>query len=143
MTMFKVEELNIDRNLAFVIQSITKEPTANIIEYFHALALHVAEEYHNSKPENRINKVLEWHYKNTVLPYKMEVYTSYNERFDQAVTELYVRVNFPKKRNDIDVTEMLDTVLEVGLGLEGSVSLPPFPAPQTRVSAGFKKFLHK
>lgn len=141
--IFRIASFSMDRNLAYVIQNITGDSTTDILSYFHQMAINIVENYAEKKPKHRINKTLEWHYKGTVLPYKLVVYSSYHEKFDQAVVPLYLYVNFPKKKDDVDVTEMINNVVECGLGLEGNEPLPKFGQPNTRVPAGFKRFLHK
>lgn len=141
--MFKVEYFTVDQNLMYLLQSLTKENTAVILDYFHSLGLQIAEDFSSRKPKKRINKTLQWHYKNSVVPYKLEVYTYYNQDLEDSIIPLAIKVKFPASRTDIDVTKMIESIVETGLELDGSTQLPNFSSPYTRVPAGFKKLLHE
>jgi hypothetical protein len=142
--MFKVDYFRVDQNLMYLIQNVTKQSTADILCYFNNLALNIAEDYVSRHPTKRINKTLAWHYKDSFIPYKLEVYTWYNEEINKnTLRKLYITVNFPIKRDCIDAAKMMDSIVEYGLNLDGSEQLPNFEKPFTRVPAGFKKLLHE
>ena len=137
----KINGFIVDQNLMYLIQSITKNPTADILCYFHNLVIKITEEYldKNKGTKKLYKKTLRWHYPDTDIPYKMEL------RGDMIAgsCRLYISVAFPTKKDHIDVTSVMNTVVENILGLEGSEALPLFNKPQTRVPAGFRKSLHK
>jgi hypothetical protein len=141
--MFKISDLHVDNNLMYLIQKVSKDKTGDILMYFYNISLSIAEDYASRHPKRRVDKTLEWHYRDTAVPYRLVVYTRYHEDFTSPVVPLNVGVRFPTKRDMINVTEIMDSIVEQGLGLEGSTALPDFKEPRTRVPAGFKKLLHR
>ena len=140
--MIKIAQVRADQNLMYLIQSVTKDSTGDILTYFYNLAMQIAEQCKDKYPDKRINKTLAWHYKDTQIPYSMEMWTSPFD-IDDMVRSVYVGIRFPTKRCVIDMTEAVNRMVECGLNLEGSEPLPNFEKPFTRVPAGFRKFIHK
>jgi len=148
---FTIKTFDVDQNLMYLIQKVTGQSTNQILSYFYGIASGVAETYLQKKRlANRINKQLEWHYEGfDSIPYKLVVYSDwsgyrgFDSKDDSKVKQLYVSVNFPKSSTRIDVTAMINSIVESSIGLDGSEPMAPFPKPKTRVPAGFKKLIHE
>ena len=140
--MFKVSRFVADENLMYLIQSVTQESTEDIIGFFHNTALKIAEDSirdlsSRNKEIKTLNKVYRWNYKNTIVPFKMDVYTRYGENFAKLIIDLYVTIKFPETKKYIDITNMMSISVENSLGLEGASNLPKFNKPKTRKPRGF------
>jgi hypothetical protein len=128
----------------YLIQGVSGHTTEQILSYFYSIANGVAESYMQKKKlARRVNKILEWHYEGfDIVPYKMNVFSDWGVSNLNAVT-LSVEVTFPRKFSYVDVTEMLNSIVENSIGLDGAEPWPAFEKPRTRVPVGFKKTIHK
>jgi len=144
---FTFKTFSVDSNLMYLIQKVSGHTTEQILSYFYSMAHGVSENYMKKKRlANAINKTLQWHYQGfDCIPYKLNVYSHWNRggHENETTVGLYVTVNFPKNSSNIDVAEVLNTIVESSIGLDGSQSMEPFPRPMTKVPAGFKKFIHE
>lgn len=127
----KINKFKVDRNLAYLIQQITGESTEDILAHFLGIATYMGESAIQSKKAIRLNKELVLFYKETPIPYKLQVYAGWRDDMRYLETA-YVSVNvlFPKKARAMDVTDLITKVTEIGLGLiEEDNNLPKFDKP--------------
>lgn len=141
---FTITDFVVDSNLMYLIQKVTGHSTDKILSYFFGTASGVAETYLKKKNLARqVNKTLEWHYEGfDAIPYRIKVLSRWLPA-DTIHIKLYVSVEFPKNNAYINVTDMMNSIVESSIGLEGSEPLPNFPSPRTKVPAGFKKLIHE
>ena len=141
--IFKVTNFQLDQSLMYLIQQTTKHPTTEIMGYFYNLAVHIAEIAHSKQPDKRyIMKVLDWHYEGTNIPYRLDVFGG-SQLEEDGLRHIRIKVKPLVKNSFYEVTDIMNSIVENGLGLDGCAPLPEFKKPPTRVPAGFKKFLHE
>lgn len=144
---FKVDYFKYNSDLMFLIQQITSESAEDILLYFYSAALEIAEATIETqkikKKKLKVNKTFKWFYKDTKIPFKLSVYTRWGETFGLAYVPLYIVVQFGGSIKYANSEEILNTVVEKGLDLSGSSSLPKFVQPATRVPVGCKKLTLK
>ena len=130
----KIHRFNIDKNLAYAIQNITNEPTEEILAYFLGIGTFVGEDAITSKKAIRLKKELILFYKETSIPFKLDIWGSYHDRLQNVDTiNASISVKFPVRSRQLDVTELISKVTEIGLGLiESDDSLPKFEKPLLR-----------
>lgn len=142
--LYRIDTFKVDSNLMYLIQKTTGHSTEQILSYFQRMANGVIETYLTKKTLVRwIKKELQWHYEGfDHIPYKIHM-SAYGGNKDRPEGfKFYVDVTFPKSVDIVDITEVMNTLIETTIGLDGAKSMEPFPAPRTKVPAGFKKFLH-
>jgi len=131
----KIDSFYIDRNLAYAIQQTTNEPTEDILAYFLGIALFVGEDAILSSKAKRLNKELVLFYKETSIPFKLDIWGNYRDYLDTGLGNVgtvraNIKVKFPVKSRAMDVTELIGKVTEIGLGLvESDENLPKFEKP--------------
>jgi hypothetical protein len=127
----KINRFDIDRNLAYAIQQTTGESTEDILAYFLGIATFVGEDAILSTKARRLNKELVLFYKETSIPFKLDIWGHYNDRLDAVgAVRANIKVKFPVKSRAMDVTELIGKITEIGLGLvESDENLPKFEKP--------------
>lgn len=141
----KVSKFKLDSNLGYLIQQITKEPTQEVVGHLLGLASYMAEEKVKKSKARSLNTDLVLFYKDTSIPFKINVWCFRLNQYDHVVP-VTVTVSFPKETASVDVTELLNVITEVGLGLsvepDAANQIPPFEKP-TLKSPAFLKELRK
>jgi hypothetical protein len=128
--MVKIEQFSFDPNFFFLIQKITKESSQEILSYFFDLTRILAEDaYSNSKAYRPCKKAVAA-YKNTNIPFMIEVLGRRNNGFIEQ--EFLANVCFPKKKDYLDGSKMESVLMEMSLGLI-SANIPDFSKPATRI----------
>lgn len=124
------KQFAIDKNLAFVIQQVTKESTTDILGYLYGLASYMAEDAVKNSKAMRLNKKAVLMYKDSIVPFKLDISGRYGWRRDEEVP-VFVTVSFPKETEYHNCETILNQLTEVGLGLSESVDdLPKFEKPR-------------
>lgn len=147
--IFKVQRFTVNSHLMYLLQQLTNEPTENILSYFYGTAMTIADNHVNryqekNKPIKRLRKILKIPYKGTIVPFKLDVYSSCRSFEQQSgFADIYIDVNFPKKILNCDPSDIITTLTEKSLSLDGAVSLPSFNRPDTRMPLGYKKSINK
>jgi|GEM_PF-5264446 len=142
----KMGSFQVDNNLMFLIQSITKKPTQDILGYFYSTATTLTEEGLKHCVAQQFKRRLDYFYPGTDIPYRLEVWSGwqtlrgYNADRSKPL-DVSVSISFPKKPLMSDVADMITNFTEVGLGLTEGEDLPLFQKPATRVPRGMKKKL--
>ncbi len=128
MKTVSIERFKIDKNIAYLIQQVTGDSTQEILGYFHGISMFVGEDIAKSSKASWITKDIILFYKETPIPYRL-IIGGGNPSVKVAMN---VEVSFPKKSVEQDVTELMDKVLEVGLGLVAEDPMPKFEKPELK-----------
>ena len=130
MKNVEFRSFTIDKNLAFLIQHATNDSTKDILAYFYELGRFVAEESISSSRAHQIVKNVVLMYKDTAIPYRLEVHSNYGWQNADSV-RIYMQISFPKQKSNYDCSELLNSIVEDGLGLTGDEiqSMPKFEKP--------------
>lgn len=120
----------LDKNLAFLIQQVTGDSTREILSYFYSLATFTAEQAVKESKARHISKKVILMYKDTSIPYKLEIYSGYQWRKNKVV-DFQVNLRFPQESAHVDCKNLMNEIAELGLGLisEETHPLPKFEKP--------------
>lgn len=128
MKEVKIIEFKIDNNIAYLIQQVTGDSTQEILGYFHGISMFVGEDIAKKSKASWITKDIILFYKDTSIPYRLIIH---GENPTQKV-HIRVEVCFPKKSIEQDVTDLMNRVVEVGLGLIEEDPMPKFAKPELK-----------
>lgn len=126
---YKVLRFDVDRNLGYLIQQITKDPTQEILAYFYGIASFVMDDILKNSKASFISKDVVLYYKDTPITFKIQLNGS-NPRGENV----YVRIciTFPKTSENFSTTDLMTHALESGLGLIDEENMPEFQRPNLK-----------
>ena len=112
----------INSGFIFALKSITNESENDIVSYFTDLGIRILNDCFSKRyPPRRCLREVVLLYKQTNMPFRLEVWTSYlsydgfSSKNDPA--RAYISVSFPKESTTIPGKEVLDMIAERGLSL--------------------------
>jgi hypothetical protein len=123
-----VKEFKIDNNIAYLIQQSTGDTTQEILGYFYGIATFVGEDIAKSSRASFLNKDIILYYKETPIPYRLQIHGG-NPR---EKVDMRIDISFPKLTTVQNVTELMDKVVEAGLGLIEEEEMPKFTKPNLK-----------
>lgn len=139
-----LNQFQVDSNLMYLIQSITKEKTQEILVWFYGLACDIAEGVTSvPKYQDRawLRREIKYVYNNSDIPFRMTVNISSANGKMMAESHrcgLICEVSFPRKLEGVDMKEAIAALTETQLGLTGAEDLASFTKPKTRVPIGLR-----
>lgn len=120
-----VKQFKVDNNIAYIIQQVTGDSTQEILGYFYGIATFVGEDIAKSSRASFLSKDIILYYKETAIPFKLRIHGgSPREKVDMRV-----EICFPKASAIIDVTDLMNKVVESGLGLCEEEDMAKFSKP--------------
>ena len=131
MKAVSIEQFKIDNSVAYLIQQVSGDSTQEILGYFHGIAMFVGEDIAKKSKASWITKDIVLFYKETPIPFRLIIHGE----SPTAKVAMNVEVCFPKKsieQIEQDVTDLMDKVLEVGLGLAEEDPMPKFLKPELK-----------
>lgn len=132
MKSVSIGRFSIDSNIAYVIQSVTGDSTQEILGYFHGIASYVGEDIlKNSKAQYWIEKNVILFYKESAIPFRLRIHGGRPSDANRNIN-LSVSVDFPKKTQDHDCSELMSRIVESGLGLAEEEDMPKFAKPELK-----------
>jgi hypothetical protein len=134
----KMREFTLDRSLGYLIQNITKDSTQEILGYFHGIAQFVIDDLSKSSKASWFDKNIVLFYKETAISFRIRLRgrgTAYSDR------EPYIDVDvtYPKETEEFKVTDLMNAVVEAGLGLADDQNLPLFERPELKTPRCLRK----
>lgn len=126
MPSLKIRKFDVNKNLGYLIQQITKDSTQDILAYFYGIASFAVEDMQKKSKASFINKEIILFYKETPISFKIQI-SGNNPKSENVSVDLHVI--FPKDIERHDVTNLINAVLESGLGLSDESTLPEFGRP--------------
>lgn len=136
MRSFKVQTFDIDRNIAFAIQGVTGDSTQEILGYFYGQASYVLEDIMKKSTATYVEKNIVLFYKETPLTYKLQIKVSLRS---ETNNNAYISVSYPKSMETQNVSELMDKIVENGLGLTEEEPMPLFEKPILKTPACLTK----
>lgn len=137
----KLSTFSIDRNLGFLLHKTTGDSRDQIMSYFHDIAVStVVDATESTTGLTKIDKNICLLYKDTFIPFKMNVYgMSWNS------SDMKVRANvyFYSSKETYSWNEVEADVAESSLGLKDSFPEEGFPAPKLRAPRFLKEVRKK
>lgn len=133
--------VNFETHVALVhtIQAMTNESTADILSYFHGLAMNIADNAFKQYGNKRFSKDLVWYYKDTCMPYRLTVAKAWHFE-STSERDVNVDVKFPGQLFKVNAKSLVDDITAAAL-LQDPNTLAKFPKPKTRVPKGLNDVL--
>lgn len=134
--MVKIDRFQVDRNIGYLIQQTTKDSTQEILGYFYGITQFVVDNINRKSKANWIAKDIVLFYKETPITYRIQIQgpgPAYNG--GARDTNVNVEVTFPKTKEDHDVADLMNAVVESGLDLAEETNMPEFKRPNLKTPA--------
>ena len=138
MESVKASGFKVNNSLAYLIQQVTKDSTQEILAYLYGVSAFVAEETFKKSKALYVNKDIILFYKDTPISFRIKMYISGIQR-DEDRKQWSASVGYPSQSDDKDITELMNTVVETGLGLTTEEELPKFERPMLKTPACLRK----
>jgi len=130
MRTFKVRVFEVDNNLGYLIQQSTKDSTQEILAYFYGVAQFVLSDLIKTSKASFLNKTIVLFYKDTPISYRVQLSGPSFQRSE--VTGVNVAVSFPKMSQRHDTSELMNAIVESGLGLTSEANMKEFERPNLK-----------
>ena len=143
---------NFDSFLMYLIQDVTKRPSAEILNFFNELVVQVAEMGFNNKKGRGIDKRIDDYFPDTAIPFHVRVkgrksYGGNHWRTGEEVQEhyyAYAEVGFPQCATYIKEDLLKDiqvALMEKALLGGDDIDIKPFEKPPIRSSKMYKSLM--
>ncbi len=140
MESVKANGFKVNNSLAYLIQQVTKDSTQEILAYLYGVAAFVADEVYKKSKASYTNKDIILFYKDTPITFRIKLYVGGIQRDDNHERKFWnASVGYPSQTDDKDITELMNTVVETGLGLTTEEELPKFERPMLKTPACLSK----
>lgn len=138
MKQIRVRYFTVDKALGYLIQNITNDSTQEVLGYFYGIAQFVIDDINKSSIAMWLDKNIILFYKETPITYRIRITGSgpTSRRTDPSVS---IEVTFPKESSTFDVTELMNAVVESGLGLADEQNMPKFEKPELKTPRALRK----
>lgn len=140
-----------DAFLMYLIQHTTKNPTDEILGFFHDFGIKVLEIGVENMTGSSIRKDIRDFYPGTVIPFKMLVTGHKSHGTWNPSTKSYdyneksfngrIEVCFPSETTYVDNTQLMDMIMEKAL--LGGTTMPDFEKPEARTPKMYKKLIEE
>lgn len=135
----RVKEFKVDKAIGYLIQNITGDSTQEILGYFYGIATFVLEDINKTSKATWLDKNIILFYKETPITYRIRITgpgptSRYSEK-----PSVGIDVTFPKENSSFDVTELMNAVVESGLGLTEEENMPKFEKPILKTPRSLRK----
>lgn len=134
MRQIKVRKFNLDRSLGYMIQNMTGDSTQEILGYFYGIASFVLDDLSKTSKATFLNKDVVLFYKETAITYRIRIQGSgpgniYNT---ERGPQVEIDVTYPKDKDAFDVADLMNAIMESGLGLTDGQNMPRFERPELK-----------
>ena len=126
MKNFKIRYFSVDSNLGYLIQQITKDSTQEILGYFYGITQFVLDDLLKKSKASFLEKNIILYYKETPITFRIQIVGSGPARETPAVS---ITVSFPKNTEIHQVADLMNAVVESGLGLTEETNMALFDRP--------------
>ena len=134
----KVREFTMDKALGYLIQNSTGDSTQEVLGYFYGIASFVIEDLNKSSNARWLDKNIVLFYKETPITYRIRI-TGSGPGGGRENPRVSIDVTFPKENSKFDVTELMNAVVETGLGLGDDSNMPLFEKPLLKTPKVLRK----
>ena len=139
----KIGSFRVDSSLGFLIQSTTKDSTQEILGYFYGISQFVLDDISKTSSATWLEKTIILFYKETPISYRIRIRghgpgaqylkdSGLNGKVD-------IEVAYPKETKYHDVSELMNAVVESGLGLTDEQNMPLFEKPVLKTPKALRK----
>lgn len=139
MKSIKVRSFTIDKALGYLIQNSTNDSTQEILGYFYGIASFVIDDINKSSKATWLDKNIILFYKETPITYRIRITGSGPASRYSDKPSVSVDVTFPKENSSFEVAELMNAVVESGLGLTDEQNMPAFEKPQLKTPKALRK----
>lgn len=139
MKQIKVRSFRIDKSLGYLIQNTTNDSTQEVLGYFYGIAQFVIDDINKSSKATWLDKNIILFYKETPITYRIRITgPGPSSRYSEKPS-VDIEVTFPKENSVFDVTELMNAVVESGLGLSDEQNMPLFEKPELKTPRALRK----
>lgn len=139
MKKIKIDDFTMDRSLGYLIQNSTKDSTQEILGYFYGIASFVVDNLSEKSKAKWLDKNIVLFYKDTSISYRIRIRGSGPGSTWKDEPSVSIDVTYPKDSDEFNVTELMNAVVESGLGLTDEQNLPLFNKPNLKTPACLRK----
>lgn len=139
MKNIRVRSFTIDKALGYLIQNSTNDSTQEILGYFYGIASFVIDDINKSSKAMWLDKNIILFYKETPITYRIRITGSGPASRYSDKPSVSVDVTFPKENSSFEVAELMNAVVESGLGLTDEQNMPAFEKPQLKTPKALRK----
>lgn len=139
MKQIKVKSFRVDKALGYLIQNITNDSTQEVLGYFYGIAQFVIDDINKSSRAAWLDKNIILFYKETPITYRIRITGSGPASRYSDKPSVGIEVTFPKENSAFDVTELMNAVVESGLGLADEQNMPRFEKPELKTPKALRK----
>jgi len=134
----KVREFTMDKSLGYLIQNSTGDSTQEVLGYFYGIATFVIDDLNKSSKARWLDKNIILFYKETPITYRIRI-TGSGPSTGRDNPTVSIDVTFPKENSKFNVTELMNAVVEAGLGLTDEQNMPLFEKPLLKTPKVLRK----
>ncbi len=135
----RVKEFKVDKAIGYLIQNMTGDSTQEILGYFYGIATFVLEDINKTSKASWLDKNIVLFYKETPITYRIRITGSGPTSRYSEKPSVGIDVTFPKDNSAFDVTELMNAVVESGLGLTDEQNMPKFEKPTLKTPKALRK----
>lgn len=139
MKNIRVRSFTIDKALGYLIQNSTNDSTQEILGYFYGIVSFVIDDINKSSKATWLDKNIILFYKETPITYRIRITGSGPASRYSDKPSVSVDVTFPKENSSFEVAELMNAVVESGLGLTDEQNMPAFEKPQLKTPKALRK----
>jgi hypothetical protein len=140
MNKVKVREFKLDTALGYLIQNITGDSTQEILGYFYGISQFVVDDINKSSRARWLDKNIILFYKETPITYRIRITGSGPSSRYSDTPSVGIDVTFPKENSAFDLTNLMDAIVESGLGLSTEEqTMPLFEKPMFKAPRVLRK----
>lgn len=140
MNTVKVREFKLDKALGYLIQNITGDSTQEILGYFYGISQFVVDDINKSSRARWLDKNIILFYKETPITYRLRISGSGPSSKYSDKPSVSIDVTFPKENSSFDLTNLMDAIVESGLGLSTEENtMPLFEKPMFKTPKSLRK----
>lgn len=139
MKQIKVKSFRVDKALGYLIQNTTNDSTQEVLGYFYGIAQFVIDDINKSSRATWLDKNIILFYKETPITYRIRITGSGPASRYSDKPSVGIEVTFPKENSAFDVTELMNAVVESGLGLADEQNMPRFEKPELKTPKALRK----
>lgn len=142
--MMKLQTFNADSNLLYLIQQVTKQSSADILNYFYSTAMAIIETSLVKSTAQYPRRKLKMCYPNTAIPFQLEVWYNKYYKVDGQDTQVTCNVVFPKIQMHFNnLADIANQIAEAHLLGGKEPKIDPFEAPALRAPGGMRNLIRE
>lgn len=139
MNSVRIKSFRVDKAIGYLVQNITGDSTQEILGYFYGITQFVVDDINKSSRARWLDKNIILFYKETPITYRIRITGSGPTSRYSDKPSVSVEVTFPKENSAFDVTELMNAIVESGLGLADEQNMPRFEKPELKTPKALRK----